>query len=58
MSSWLTIQIQIISNSITNHLCFDVALIVLKEAISVHFIPLYLSEEDNIGKKIKDLGFM
>lgn len=52
-------QIQIISNSIINNLCFDIILIILKEAVSVHFIPLSVSEEDKVGKKkIKDLGFV
>lgn len=52
-------QIQIISNSIINNLCFDIILIILKEAVSVHFIPLSVSKEDKVGKKkIKDLGFV
>lgn len=37
MSLWVTIQIQIISNSITDYLWFKVALAILKEAHSHSF---------------------
>ena len=59
MSLWLTIQIQIISNSITNNLWSDIALTVLKKAISVLFLSLNLSRECKVEKKKKkELGFM
>lgn len=47
-----------ISNSIPNNLWFDIALVGLKEAFSVPFISLRVSEEGKVEKRIKDLGFV